>query len=211
MATPLQPTPHMFGLACDEAHANNPRCHGVACFRFFSSAVFTSFTILNAGSCAPASAEELDSLRGIAAMSPPGGWYARGRAMRERRKFKRERRFLRGRIYFNNSRNAVDCLIQDISYEGARIVLSTSADVPHEVQLYIPDRKRLVLAHVRWHHADKLGLAFSEITSRFRLVRPSQHPPHSSLHRAVTRAVLEFSGGHGRRRISRQRPVGPSG
>lgn len=58
--------------------------------------------------------------------------------MRERRKFKRERRFLRGCIYFNNSRDAVDCLIQDISYEGARIVLSDSADVPHEVQLYIP-------------------------------------------------------------------------
>jgi PilZ domain len=72
-----------------------------------------------------------------------------------RRKFKRERRFLRGRIHFNDSRNAVDCLIQDISCEGARIVLSDSADVPDEVQLYIPDRKRLVLARVRWRRADR--------------------------------------------------------
>jgi PilZ domain len=132
--------------------------------------------------------------------------------MHELRKFKRERSFLRGRIYFNNSRNAVDCLIQDISYEGARIVLSGSADVPDEVQLYIPGRKRLVLARVRWRRADdRVGLAFCEITSRCRLVRLSQRPPHGSLHRAVTGAVLEFSGGHERRRISCPRLVGTSG
>ena len=99
---------------------------------------------------------------GIAAMSH----YADGTRedeMHVRRKAKRERSFLRGRIYFNNGRNTVDCLIRDISYEGARIIFSEPADVPDEVQLYIPDRRRLVLAHVRWRHADKLGLSFSEL------------------------------------------------
>ena len=69
--------------------------------------------------------------------------------MHERRKAKRERSFLRSRIYFNNGRNRMDCLIRDISYEGARVIFSEPADVPDEVQLYIPHRKRLVLARVR--------------------------------------------------------------
>jgi hypothetical protein len=96
--------------------------------------------------------------------------------MHERRKAKRERSFLRSRIYFNNGRNRMDCLIRDISYEGARVIFSEPADVPDEVQLYIRHRKRLVLARVRWRHADKLGLSFSEITSSRGISRPSQHP-----------------------------------
>ena len=110
---------------------------------------------------------------GIAAMSH----YADGTRedeMHVRRKAKRERSFLRGRIYFNNGRNTVDCLIRDISYEGARIIFSEPADVPDEVQLYIPDRRRLVLAHVRWRHADKLGLSFSELLPAPGISRPSQ-------------------------------------
>ena len=130
--------------------------------------------------------------------------------MRERRKFKRERRFLRGCIYFNNSRDAVDCLIQDISYEGARIVLSDSADVPHEVQLYIPDKKRLVLAHVRWHHADKLGLAFSEITSRCRLLR-HRNTRRTVRYNELSPARFSKSLAHNRKRTSGQRLVGTLG
>ena len=64
--------------------------------------------------------------------------------MHERRKLQREQSFLRGRIYFNSGRNAVDCLIRDTSYEGAQNIFSDPMDIPNEVQLYVPDKKRLV-------------------------------------------------------------------
>ncbi|MFL6934868.1 MAG: hypothetical protein ACJ8EJ_09505, partial [Xanthobacteraceae bacterium] len=38
----------------------------------------------------------------------------------QRRKSSRQKSFLHGCIYFNNRRSAVDCLIRDISREGAR-------------------------------------------------------------------------------------------
>jgi PilZ domain-containing protein len=151
--------------------------------------VFAGFTILNACRRAPTLGWELDGLMGIAAMSH----YADGTRedeMHERRKAKRERSFLRSRIYFNNGRNRMDCLIRDISYEGARVTFSEPADVPDEVQLYIPDRKRLVLARVRWRHADKLGLSFSEITSRRGISRP---PRHRLSEASVNRYLLQQS------------------
>jgi len=41
--------------------------------------------------------------------------------MDERRQSIRQESFLRGRVYFNNGRNSVNCLVRDISYEGTRI------------------------------------------------------------------------------------------
>ena len=40
--------------------------------------------------------------------------------MKERRSSARQKSFLQGRIYFNNRRSSVDCLIRDYSETGAR-------------------------------------------------------------------------------------------
>jgi PilZ domain len=79
----------------------------------------------------------------------------------------REVRFQQARIYFNSGRNSVDCLIRDISYEGARIILSDPVSIPDLVKLYIPDKRRTISACVRWRRGDKIGLTFSE-TGSFR-------------------------------------------
>jgi hypothetical protein len=47
--------------------------------------------------------------------------------------------------------------------EGARIILTGPADIPNEIDLYIPKRKRIAHASVRWRHGDKLGLALFEV------------------------------------------------
>jgi hypothetical protein len=39
--------------------------------------------------------------------------------MSERRTSSRQKAFLQGRIFFNNRRTSVDCLIRDISEQGA--------------------------------------------------------------------------------------------
>ena len=93
-------------------------------------------------------------------------WRKRGARMEdemdERRKSIRQRSSLRGRIYFNDGRASVSCLIHDISYEGARIVILDSIDIPNEIKLCIPEKNRIMHANVRWRHDNKIGLAFSE-------------------------------------------------
>jgi hypothetical protein len=70
---------------------------------------------------------------------------------------------LRGRVYFNNGRKSRPCVIRDIAYEGARIVVADPVDIPNEIDLHIPKRKRIAHASVRWRRGDKLGLVLNEV------------------------------------------------
>ncbi len=80
--------------------------------------------------------------------------------MAERRNAARNKSFLRGCLYFNKRRSAVDCLIRDISDVGARVVFSDTVSVPDAVELYIPQKEQTLRAHVQWRHGEELGLAF---------------------------------------------------
>src|SRR5208283_3109125 len=80
--------------------------------------------------------------------------------MAERRRATRQKSFLRGCVYFNKRRGAVDCLIREISDEGARIIFSDTVNVPDVVELYIPQKEQTVRARVQWRHGDVIGLAF---------------------------------------------------
>jgi hypothetical protein len=82
--------------------------------------------------------------------------------MGERRRSARQKSFLRGCIYFNKRRNSLDCLIRDISSEGARIIFSEAVNVPDLVELYIPQKEQTVRARVQWRHGDEIGLAFPD-------------------------------------------------
>ena len=50
--------------------------------------------------------------------------------MAERRRSVRKKSFLRGCVYFNKRRSAIDCLIRDISDQGARIIFSGTTNFP---------------------------------------------------------------------------------
>jgi len=82
--------------------------------------------------------------------------------MGERRRSTRQKSFLRGCVYFNNGQCSVDCLVRDISHEGARIIFSDHVRIPDVVQLHIPDKKRTLRAWVKWRRGNELGLAFSQ-------------------------------------------------
>ena len=85
--------------------------------------------------------------------------------MGERRQSIRQKSFLRGCIYFNRRRGAVDCLVRDISDEGARIIFSDTVSVPDIVELYVPQKEKTLRAHVQWRHGDEIGLAFPDAVS----------------------------------------------
>ena len=82
--------------------------------------------------------------------------------MVERRQAIRQKSFLRGCVYFNKRRGALDCLIRDYSEHGARIIFSEAVNVPDLVELYIPQKEQTVRAHVQWRHGDEIGLAFPD-------------------------------------------------
>ncbi len=82
--------------------------------------------------------------------------------MAERRRSIRQKSFLRGCVYFNKRRGALDCLIRDISGAGARIIFSDTVSIPNVVDLYIPQKEQTVRAQVQWRHGDEIGLAFPD-------------------------------------------------
>jgi hypothetical protein len=82
--------------------------------------------------------------------------------MAERRQAIRQKSFLRGCVYFNKRRGALDCLIRDYSEHGARIIFSEMVNVPDLVDLYIPQKEQTVRARVQWRCGDEIGLAFPD-------------------------------------------------
>src|SRR5205085_617562 len=78
----------------------------------------------------------------------------------ERRRSTRWKSLLRGCIYFNNRRSAIDCLVRDISATGARLIFSDTVSIPDKVDLYIAQKEQTLSACVQWRHGDEVGIAF---------------------------------------------------
>lgn len=81
----------------------------------------------------------------------------------ERRKVVRQKSFLRGMIYFNKRRSALDCLVRDFSPYGARLIFSNAVTTPDVLELYIPQKERTLRVHVIWRHGEEVGVAFAQI------------------------------------------------
>jgi hypothetical protein len=123
--------------------------------------------------------------------------------MGERRQAIRQKSFLRGCVYYNNRRSAFDCLIRDLSDNGARIIFSDTVSVPDVVDLYIPQKAQTVRACVEWRRGSEIGLAFPDT------LQPGGGTPEgelgvrvrkleseiASLRRALKRLQREVSGG----------------
>jgi hypothetical protein len=107
--------------------------------------------------------------------------------MAERRRSPRQKSFLRGCVYFNKRRNSFDCLIRDMSSEGARIVFSEAVSVPDVVDLYVPQKEQTVRAQVQWRHGDEIGLAFPDA------LRAAEGAADSDLARRVAQLEAEVS------------------
>jgi len=82
-----------------------------------------------------------------------------------RRRAPRQKSFLRGMVYFNNRRSSFDCLIRDITPEGARLVFSSSVSTPDVIELYIPQKEQTLTARVMWRHGEEIGLSFAQAAS----------------------------------------------
>ena len=80
--------------------------------------------------------------------------------MDERRLGTRQKSFLQGRIYYNNRRASIDCLVRDISPTGARLKFPGPVTAPELVELYIPNKDEFYRAQVQWNRGDEIGVHF---------------------------------------------------
>ena len=83
--------------------------------------------------------------------------------MKELRQYRRTKSFLRGLIYDCRKRGAMDCMIRDLSEDGARIALSDTVALPDVIELDIPQRELRRRARVVWRRNDEVGLCFSQV------------------------------------------------
>jgi hypothetical protein len=81
--------------------------------------------------------------------------------MTELRQYRRTKSFLRGLIYDCRKRGAMDCMIRDLSEDGARIALSETVALPEVIELEIPQRELRRRARVVWRRNGEIGLCFS--------------------------------------------------
>ncbi len=111
--------------------------------------------------------------------------------MAERRRSVRKKSFLRGCVYFNKRRSAIDCLIRDISDQGARIIFSGAVNIPDVVDLYIAQKEQTVRAHVQWRRGDEVGLVFTDAET----ARPAspQQPQFGDLAQRVVELEAEMA------------------
>ena len=82
--------------------------------------------------------------------------------MTERRRRSRQKAFLQGRIFFNNRRNSVDCLIRDISDQGAKLRFSSTIATPDVVELHVPSRDESYRARIEWRAGEEVGVSFED-------------------------------------------------
>jgi hypothetical protein len=81
--------------------------------------------------------------------------------MGERRHTRRQKSFLRGFVEFDKRRGAMNCLIRDLSDDGAHIIFSESVAIPNVIDLHIPQKNKTLRAKVEWRHGDQIGLSFA--------------------------------------------------
>jgi hypothetical protein len=103
--------------------------------------------------------------------------------MKEERKADRVKSLLRARIIYNQRLSTVDCVVKNISTEGAKLAIAQTVVVPAVFELDIPQKGKTYHAKMVWRDADAIGVEFVSAEA------PSEEgmPDHSSAHDLETR------------------------
>jgi PilZ domain len=81
--------------------------------------------------------------------------------MSDRRHAARKKSFLQGRVYYNNQRSSVDCLVRDISEQGAKLVFADSVAIPDVVELHLPGKEEVRRVRLQWRKGEEIGVGFA--------------------------------------------------
>src|ERR1700741_1837908 len=80
--------------------------------------------------------------------------------MQDRRERVRDKGFLGGVAEINERGSTVDCVVRNISDDGACVEFPSSTNLPAQINLTIGRKGRSFLAEMIWRQANRVGLAF---------------------------------------------------
>lgn len=80
--------------------------------------------------------------------------------MEDRRKTFRGRTYLGGQIAFNDRCSTADCLVRNLTPEGAKIVFSAPPTIPAEFDLAIPRKGDSRRSRIVWRGEMEAGVVF---------------------------------------------------
>lgn len=83
----------------------------------------------------------------------------------ERRKQQRLRSLLGGRVSFNQKHCTLDCVVRNVSEDGALLMISDSVALPNAFDLDIARHQRSYVARIRWRDGERVGVAFEAPSS----------------------------------------------
>ena len=100
--------------------------------------------------------------------------------MDERRHTPRHRTFLQGRVFYNNRRQSADCIIRELTDDGARLSFTDPVALPHAFELHIPNRDQTLRVETAWNHGTDVGVSFGkiEVHSSATLAPAAHAAPH---------------------------------
>jgi hypothetical protein len=78
----------------------------------------------------------------------------------EHRSSPRNRTILQGRVVFNDRFSLIECIVRDLSENGAQIAFSHPISLPSELELEIPKKQLSTRARVMWSNGKVHGLLF---------------------------------------------------
>ena len=82
--------------------------------------------------------------------------------MSDNRKSVRGRSYLGGRMVFNRGYSTMDCLVLNLSSEGAKLTFTNTVTVPGEFDLTIEQKGGSRKARMIWRRQDEVGVRFVE-------------------------------------------------
>ena len=100
-------------------------------------------------------------------------------AMEERRIAPRHRTFLQGRVFYNSRRQSADCIIRELTDEGARLSFTDPVALPHAFELHIPNRDQTLRVETIWNHGTDVGVRFAR--PEIQTPSPLSQTPHGNV------------------------------
>jgi len=80
----------------------------------------------------------------------------------ERRRSTRNRTLLGGQVVFNRRQSTLDCMVRNLSQDGALLSFPGSVAVPEHFELYVPSKHRSQIVRCRWRDDGRIGVSFAE-------------------------------------------------
>lgn len=114
--------------------------------------------------------------------------------MQKRRKHQRRRTYLRGQAAFGQRYCAINCLVRNLSCDGARLLFSDHVFIPDEFDLMIPLKGDSRRARIVWRYQANVGVQFLDYDEGRRSVETArQIRTLKEKNAALTRRIADLS------------------